>query len=133
LRGGSPRSHAGGPVFEGLKDLGLETKLVPREKSLYLISHASLKKRGLSQGAANAYQMLHEPGNRLAFPFSLQSLQCTVDGRSASLTASSLKRPHNSQPEPRLHATANHLKELTENPASLPVAPLARALAGEGT
>ncbi len=76
--------------------------------------------------------MLHEPGSRLAFPFSLQSLQCTVDGRSVPLTASSLKRQHNSQPEPRLHATANHLKELTEEPASLPVA-LARALAGEGT
>ncbi len=65
---------------QSLKELGLETKLdplVPREKSLYLISHASLEKRGLSQGAANAYQMFHEsePGNRLAFPFSLQSLQ----------------------------------------------------------
>ncbi len=85
---------------QSLKALGLETKLVPREKSQYLISHASLEKRGLSQGAANAYQMFHEPGNRLAFPFSLQSLQCTVDGRSVPLTTSSLKRQHNSHPEP---------------------------------
>jgi hypothetical protein len=114
-----------------LKTLGLETKLVPREKSLYLISHASLEKRGLSQGAANAYQMFHESGNRLAFPFSLQSLLCTVDGRNVPLTESNLKRQRNSEPEPKLHDTANHLKELTENPASLPVA-LARALAGEG-
>jgi hypothetical protein len=118
-------------VGQSLRELGLETKLVPREKPLYLISHASLEKRGLSQGAANAYQMFHEPGTRLVFPFSLQSLQCTVDGRSVSLTAPSLKRHHNSQPEPRLHATASHLQELTENPASLPVA-LARALAGDG-
>ena len=129
--------YCGGALLEAmrsgqsLKALGLDTKLVPREKSLYLISHASLEKRGLSQGAANAYQMFHEPGNRLAFPFSLQNLQCTVDGRSVPLTASSFKRQHNSQPEPRLHAIANHLKELTENPASLPVA-LARALAGDG-
>ncbi len=76
-------------------------------------------------------KMFHEPGNRLALPFSLQSLQCTVDGRSVPLTASSLKRQPNSQPAPRLHAIANHLTELTENPASLPVA-LARALAGDG-
>jgi hypothetical protein len=63
---------------QSLKALGLENnlKLVPRERSLYLISHASLENRGLSQGAATAYQMFHEPGNRLAFPFSLQSLQC---------------------------------------------------------
>jgi hypothetical protein len=117
---------------QSLKALGLENKLVPRERSLYLISHASLEKRGLSQGAANAYQMLHEPGNRMFFPFSLHSLQCTVDGKSIPLTAPSLKRQHNSQlePEPRLHAIANHLEELTGNPASLPVA-LARALAGE--
>ncbi len=74
--------------------------------------------------------MFHEPGNRLLFPFALQNLQCKVDGRSIPLTAPSLKRQHNSQQEPRLHAIANHLQELTENPASLPVA-LARALAGE--
>ena len=129
--------YCGGALLEAMRSgqslraLGLETKLVPREKSLYLISHASLEKRGLSQGAANAYQMFHEPGNRLAFPFSPQNLQCTVDGRSIPMTASSLKRQHNSQPEPRLHAIASHLKELTENPASLPVA-LARALAGDG-
>jgi hypothetical protein len=129
--------YCGGALLEAmrsgqsLKTLGLETKLVPPEKSLYLISHASLEKRGLSQGAANAYQMFHESGNRLAFPFSLQSLLCTVDGRNVPLTESNLKRQRNSEPEPKLHATANHLKELTENPASLPVA-LARALAGEG-
>ena len=129
--------YCGGALLEAmrsgqsLKTLGLETKLVPPEKSLYLISHASLEKRGLSQGAANAYQMFHESGNRLVFPFSLQSLLCTVDGRNVPLTESNLKRQRNSEPEPRLHATANHLKELTENPASLPVA-LARALAGEG-
>jgi hypothetical protein len=93
--------YCGGALLEAmrsgrsLKELGLENKLVPRERSLYLISHASLEKRGLSQGAANAYQMFHEPGNRLSdtlfFPFSLQSLQCTVDGRTISLTAPTLK------------------------------------------
>jgi hypothetical protein len=130
--------YCGGALLEAmrssqsLKALGLENKLVPRARPLYLISHASLEKRGLSQGAANAYQMFQEPVNRLVFPFSLQSLQCMVDGRNIPLTASSRKRQRNSQPEPRLHATANHLKELTENPASLPVA-LAKALAGEGT
>jgi hypothetical protein len=98
-----PQPRAGNVPTPGqsLKALGLENKLVPREKSLYLISHASLEKRGLSQGAANAYQMLHEPGNRMAFPFSLQSLQCTVDGRSIPLTAPSLKRgniTHNRSP-----------------------------------
>jgi hypothetical protein len=125
-----------------LKGLGLENnlKLVPRrERSLYLISHASLGKRGLSRGAgraASAYQMFHEPGHRLGFPFSLQSLQRTVDGRNLPLTRHSaaptlnLKRQHNSQPEPRLQAIANHLEELTANPASLLVA-LARPLAGE--
>ncbi len=41
-----------------------------------------------------------------------------------------MKRQHNSQQEPRLQVIANHLEELTANPASLPVA-LARALAGE--
>ena len=118
-----------------LKGLGLENKLLPREKSLYLISHTSAEKRGLSRGEANAYQMLQEPGHRLFFPFSLRNLQCTVDGRSIlpirHSTALALKRRHNSQPETGLQAIANHLEDLTANPASLPVA-LARALAGEG-
>jgi hypothetical protein len=131
--------YCGGALLEAmrsgqsLRELGLENKLVPRERSLYLISHASLEKRGLSQGAANAHQMFHEPGNRLVSPFSLQSPQFTVDGRNIPLTAPTSKRQHKSQQEPRLHAIANHLKKLTgrlENPASLPVA-LARALAGE--
>ena len=40
-------------------------------------------KRGLSRGAANAFQMFHETEHRLAFPFSesLKNLQCTVDGK----------------------------------------------------
>ena len=43
----------------------------------------SLEKRGLSRGAANAFQMFHETEHRLAFPFSesLKNLQCTVDGK----------------------------------------------------
>ena len=55
-----------------LKGLGLDAKLVPREGSLYLISHASLEKRGLFRGKANALQMLQEPEHRLVFPFSLK-------------------------------------------------------------
>ncbi len=46
--------YCGGALLEAmrsgqsLKALGLESKLVPRERSMYLISHASLEKRGLS-------------------------------------------------------------------------------------
>ena len=48
-----------------------------------MISHASLDKRGLSRGAANASapQMFHESEHRLVLPFSLKHLQCTVDGK----------------------------------------------------
>ena len=51
-----------------LKELGLEAKLVPRDGLLYMISHASLEKRGLNRGEANAYQMFHESQHRLIFP-----------------------------------------------------------------
>ena len=120
---------------QDLKALGLETKLVPREKGLYLISHASLEKRGLSRGAANAFQMLHGSEHRLVFPFALKNLQCTVDGKYLSslhgLMKPTLKRGLDTTTEPSLQLMATHLAELTANPASLPVA-LASALAGEG-
>jgi len=118
-----------------LKELGLETKLVPRERGLYLISHASLEKRGLSRGAANVFQMLHRPEHRLVIPFSLRNLQCTVDGtyipRLNCSMRPTLKRGLGGRTDPSLELVATHLAELAVNPASLPVA-LARALAGEG-
>ena len=117
-----------------LKGLGLETKLVPRERSLYLISHSSLEKRGLSKGAANAFQMFQGPEHQLVFPFALKNLQCTVDGKSVVQprysSGPTLKRGLDMTAEPSLQAIATHLAELTANPASLPVA-LARAVAGE--
>ena len=97
----------------------------------------SLEKRGLSRGAANAFQMFHETEHRLAFPVSesLKNLQCTVDGKNMPpmrySEAPTLKRRMDTTMEPSLQTIATHLAELVENPASLPVA-LARALAGEG-
>ena len=120
---------------QDLKTLGLETKLVPRERNLYLISHASLEKRGLSRGAANVFQMLYRPEHRLVIPFSLRSLQCTVDGMHIPqlncLLRPSLKRGLDVPTNPSLLVVATHLAELAVNPASLTVA-LARALAEEG-
>ena len=70
-------------------------------------------------------------GGTVGFELDTAGFGLGLAGRSR-VTAPSLKRHHDSQPELRLHATASHLRELTENPASLPVA-LARALAGDGT
>ena len=53
---------------QSLRELGLETKLVPQEKSLYLISHASLEKRGLSQGAAMHTRCFTSRGTGWFFP-----------------------------------------------------------------
>ena len=100
-----------------------------------MISHASLAKRGLSRGAANAFQMLHGSEHRLVLPFSLRNLQCTVDGKYipqlSYSTKPTLKRGLDMTTEPSLQSIATHLAELAANPASLPVA-LACALAGEG-
>ena len=99
---------------QALKALGLETKLAPRERGLYLISHASLEKRGLSRGAANAFQMLHEPEHRLVFPFSLRNLQCTVAGKNipqlSYSTKPTFKRGLNMTTEPSLQSMATHFQ-----------------------
>ena len=78
---------------QSLKVLGLEAKLVvPWDVSGYMISHASLEKRGLTPGEASTYEMPHEPEHRLVIPFSLRNLQCTIDGRSIPLMRHSILR-----------------------------------------
>jgi hypothetical protein len=77
-----------------------------------------------------------EPGPELGHHGRAASRNIPLMRHSAALT---LKRQHNSQPEPRLQAIANHLEELIANHVEeltanlllcLPVA-LARALAGK--
>ncbi len=65
---------------ESLKTYGLHCRMTHDEPRLYLISHASLEKRGLSIGQANIYQML-APEHRLYLPFSLPQLLVDVNGK----------------------------------------------------
>ena len=44
---------------ESLKTLGLHVKMTHDDPRLYLVSHASRAKRGLSIGQANFYHMLN--------------------------------------------------------------------------
>jgi hypothetical protein len=83
----------------------------------YLISHASLEKRGLSIGQANVYQMLApEHTSRLYIPLSL--LQPLVDANGKDLpklpSASESIRP------PTLQEIVDHLTALTTD--SIPLA-----------
>jgi hypothetical protein len=80
---------------------------------LYLISHASLEKRGLSIGQANIYQML-APEHRLYLPFSLPQLLVDVNGKALP------KPPSASARLPTLQELVDHLTALTTN--SLPLA-----------
>jgi hypothetical protein len=50
------------------------------DPKLYLISHASLAKRGFSVGQANVYHML-APEHRLYIPFSLLRLLVDINGK----------------------------------------------------
>jgi hypothetical protein len=83
------------------------------EPRLYLISHASLEKKGLSIGQANIYQML-APEHRLYLPFSLPQLLVDVDGKALP------KPPSISAQPPTLQGLLDHLTALTTN--SLPLA-----------
>ena len=65
---------------QSLKELGMDIKLVHQDARLYLMSHASLQKRGFAPGAASVIQMLVAQEHRLVIPFSLKNLQCTLEG-----------------------------------------------------
>ncbi len=62
----------------------MDTKLVHQDARLYLISHASLHKRGFAPLAGMAsesvIQMLVAQEHRLVIPFSVKSLQSTLAG-----------------------------------------------------
>lgn len=64
---------------EPLKTLGLHIKLTHDDPRLYLISRASLARRGFSIGQANAYQMLATE-HRQYIPFSLSQLLRDLNG-----------------------------------------------------
>jgi hypothetical protein len=98
---------------ESLKTYGLHCRMTHDEPRLYLISHASLEKRGLSIGQANIYQML-APEHRLYLPFSLPQLLVDVNGKALP------KPPSISAQPPTLQELADHLTALTTN--SLPLA-----------
>jgi hypothetical protein len=98
---------------EPLKTYGLHCKMTHDDPKLYLISHASLEKRGLSIGQANIYQML-APEHRLYLPFSLQQLLVDVNGKALPKPPSISARP------PTLQELVDHLTALTTN--SLPLA-----------
>ena len=98
---------------ESLKTYGLHSKLTHDDPRLYLISHASLAKRGLSIGQANIYQML-APEHRLYLPFSLPQLLVDVNGKALP------KPPSMSAGPLTLQELVDHLTALTTN--SLPLA-----------
>jgi hypothetical protein len=109
----------------------MDIKLVHQDARLYLMSHASLQKRGFAPGVASAIHtsMLVAQEHRLVIPFSLKNLQCTLDGTCIPMPhgagEDSLKR----RAEPSLQALADHLTALTDNHTSLPMA-LAAATRG---
>jgi hypothetical protein len=114
---------------QSLKDLGMDIKLVHQDARLYLMSHASLQKRGFAPGMASVVQMLVAQEHRLVIPFSVKNLQCTLDGTCIPMPhgagEDSLKR----RAEPSLQASAGHLTALTDVHTSLPMA-LAEATKG---
>ena len=85
---------------------------------LYLVSHASLAKRGLSIGQANVYHML-TPEHRLYIPFSLLQILVDLNGKELPRMPCAHTRSE-SLPSPTLQEIANHLNALTT--ASLPLA-----------
>ncbi len=98
---------------ESPKTYGLHVKMTHDDPRLYLISHASLEKRGLSIGQANVYQML-APEHRLYLPFSLPQLLVDVNGKALPKPPSISARP------PTLQELVDHLTALTTD--SLPLA-----------
>jgi hypothetical protein len=77
---------------ESPKTYGLHFKMTHDDPRLYLISHASLEKRGLSIGQASIYQML-APEHRLYLPFSLPQLLVDVNGKALPKPPSISARP----------------------------------------
>ena len=63
------------------KDLGLLTKLVHPVQTEFLISQATLLKRGLSPAMASVYQTLADPSHRLGFPFNFNLLMRNTAGQ----------------------------------------------------
>jgi hypothetical protein len=97
------------------KTLGLHVKMTPShdDPKLYLISHASLAKRGLSVGQASVYHLL-APEHRLYIPFSLLQLPVDINGKDLPRVPCSSARP------PTLQEIVGHLNALTTS--SLPLA-----------
>jgi hypothetical protein len=97
---------------ESLKTLGLHVKMTHDDPRLYLISHASLEKRGFSIGQANIYQV-PAPEHRLYLPLSLPQLLVDVNGKALPKMPSISTRP------PTLQEMVDHLTALTAD--SLPL------------
>ena len=130
------------------KDLGLLTKLIHPERTEFLISQATLIKRGLSPAMANVYQSLVDPMHRLVFPFNSDLLMRTTSGQvlpplpqleerilrfdgmelddHTPASESGIGSDESTSSKPTLAALATHLEALTA-PTSLPMA-LANAL-----
>jgi hypothetical protein len=108
---------------EPLKNFGLHVKMTHDDPKLYLVSHASLAKRGFSVGQANVYHML-APEHRLYIPFSLSQLLVDVNGKDLPRVPCSSARP------PTLQEIVDHLAALTTT--SLPLA-LAHSTTTVGT
>jgi hypothetical protein len=128
------------------KDLGLLTKLFHPEQAEFVISQATLVKRGLSPAMASVYQTLVDPAHRLVFPFTSDLLMRTTTGEPLPKLPPLEERIHRldgmdldelmpslgrtgaglEAQTPTLAALATHLEALTA-PTALPVA-LAHAL-----
>ncbi len=107
---------------EPLKTLGLHVNMTHDDPKLYLISHASLAKRGLSIGQANVYHML-APEHRLYIPFSLLQLLVDLNGKELPGMPCTSTRP------PTLQEIVGHLNALTTD--SLPLALAHTTLIGD--
>jgi hypothetical protein len=90
---------------------------------LYLVSHASLEKRGLPIGQASIYQML-APEHRLYLPLSLLQLLVDVNGKDLPRPRSAPTRP------PTLQEIVDHLTALTTDSPPLALAHI--TLNGDG-
>ena len=90
---------------EPLKNFGLHVKMTHDDPKLYLVSHASLAKRGFSIGQANVYHML-APEHRLYIPFSLLQLLVDTNGKELPRVPCSSARP------PTLREIVEHLHAL---------------------
>ncbi len=94
---------------ESLKTYGLHVKMTHDNPRLYLISRASLEKRGLSIGQASIYQML-APEHRLYLPLSLRRPLVDTNGKDLpKLPSISTRRP----PQATLQEIVGHLTALT--------------------